>query len=64
MPQLILKNLLVVSPNVHAQFTHAPVRETFDEEGWLREVSFNSENYKVTQAIDNLSKVFFKAVYE
>lgn len=59
-----LKNLLVVSPNVHVQFTHAHIKEIFDKEGWLREVFFNEENFKVTQAIDKITKDFFKEIYE
>lgn len=31
-----LKNLLVVSPNIHAQFTYAIAEEFFDVNGWLR----------------------------
>lgn len=59
-----LKNLLVVSANIHVQFTHARLKETFDKDGWLREVNLNDENFKVTQAIDNISKDFFKEIYE
>jgi hypothetical protein len=59
-----LKNLLVVSANVHAQFTFAPLKEVFDNEGWLREISFHDENHKVTQAIDKISTSFFKETYE
>jgi len=36
-----VKNVLVVSPNVHAQFTFAAVDQTFDEAGWLPQVKFN-----------------------
>jgi hypothetical protein len=59
-----LKNLLVVSPNVHVQFTFAHVKEIFDTEGWLREVFFNEENFKVTQTIDKIAKDFYKEIYE
>lgn len=58
------KNLLVVSPNVHVQFTPTHLKETFDENGWLREVNFNNEKFKVTQAIDKIEKDFYKEIYE
>ncbi len=49
------KNLLVVSPNIHAMFTHANCVEYFDNDGWLRKVKFNDEEFNVYQAIDNFS---------
>jgi hypothetical protein len=59
-----IKNILVVSPNVHAQFTHANCEEFFDDEGWLREVKFNETKYKVRQFIDDIKKrEFIKQVY-
>jgi hypothetical protein len=58
-----LKNLLVVSPNVHAQFTHANVEEFFDKEGWLRKVKFNDDEFFVRQAVDFITKEYFKEVH-
>ncbi len=58
-----LKNLLLVSPNVHAQFTHAHVRRFFDDEGWLRRVRFNDRQYTVYQMLDNIQKPFEKEVH-
>ncbi len=58
-----IKNLLVVSPNIHAQFTHANKEEFFDEEGWLRKVKFNQDQYFVNQIIDKLPKEFEKEVH-
>jgi len=58
-----LKNLLVVCPNVHAQFDFAHVEEYFDNEGWLRKVRFNKEEHAVKQFIDNLPKKFLKEVH-
>jgi hypothetical protein len=58
------KNLLVVSPNIHAMFTHANCEEYFDNEGWLRKVRFNHEEFNVYQAIDNIKdKDFLKDVH-
>jgi hypothetical protein len=57
------KNLLVVSPNVHAQFTYANLEQIFDSEGWLRYVKFNNDNYSVFQIIDKLPKFFEKQVH-
>jgi len=51
-----IKNLLVVSPNVHAQFTYANCEEFFDEEEWLRRVKFNEIEYGVKQFIDEIKK--------
>ncbi|MFH1861974.1 MAG: HNH endonuclease signature motif containing protein [bacterium] len=47
-----LKNLLVVCPNIHAQFTYADHEDFFDEAGWLRHVIFNKTKYKAKQFID------------
>lgn len=49
-----VRNVLVVSPNVHAQFTYAAVDQHFDESGWLRRVAFNGEDHSVFQIIDEL----------
>jgi hypothetical protein len=51
-----LKNLLVVSPNIHAQFTHAKVKEYYDEHGWLRKARLNDQEYIVYQVIDKVPK--------
>lgn len=59
-----LKNLLVVSPNIHAQFTHCELEQIFDESGWLRKVKFNNENYvDVFQIIDSFPKIFEKEIH-
>ena len=59
-----IKNLLVVCPNVHAQFTHANAVPYFDkEDGWLRQVSFNGTFHNVFQKIDVLQKTFTKEVH-
>lgn len=57
------KNLLVVCPNVHAQFTYANLSQHFDEEGWLRNVKFNNEKHLVNQKIDELPKNFEKEIH-
>lgn len=57
------KNLLVVSPNVHAQFTYANLEQSLDNVGWLRRVKFNDNEYKVRQIIDTLPKVFEKEIH-
>lgn len=58
-----MKNLLVVSPNIHAQFTHAIVRQHFDKDGWLRRVKFKEKDFVVHQIIDNLPKKFEKEIH-
>lgn len=58
-----IKNLLVVSPNVHAQFTYAFVEEFFDEDGWLRQVKFNREEFLVNHIIDKLPRKFEKEIH-
>ncbi|MBS4035725.1 MAG: HNH endonuclease [Ignavibacterium sp.] len=58
-----LKNLLVVSPNVHSQFTFAKLEQKFDEENWLRKVKFNDRTFSVFQMIDKLPKFFGKEVH-
>lgn len=57
------KNLLVVSPNVHSQFTYANIEEYFDTEGWLRKVKINTQSHKVFQIIDTLPKIFEKEIH-
>lgn len=58
-----LKNILVVSPNVHAQFTYANSKLFFDEQGWLRQVKFNDDSFKVYQIIDRISTIFEKEIH-
>ena len=58
-----IKNLLVVSPNVHAQFTYASLEQQFDDEGWLRGVRFNRQPFSVFQIIDKLPKRFDKELH-
>ena len=57
------KNLLVVSPNIHAQFTHAKVREYFDNDGWLRKVKLVDQEYPVFQFIDTIKEPFTKEIH-
>lgn len=57
------KNLVVVSPNIHAQFTHANLTQFFDNDGWLRKVRFNEETHSVFQIIDRLPKSFEKEIH-
>ncbi len=58
-----LKNVLVVSPNVHAQFTYAVVEEYFDGDGWLRRVKFNDQEFVVNHIIDKIPKRFEKEIH-
>ncbi|MGB4205833.1 MAG: hypothetical protein WBJ84_09485 [Bacteroidales bacterium] len=58
-----LKNLLVVSPNIHAQFTFANVEQYFDNDGWLRKVKFNQNEHTVYQIIDELPREFEKEIH-
>lgn len=58
-----LKNIVVVSPNTHAQFTHALVEEYFDDDGWLRRVKFNDMTFQVNQVIDLIPENFEKEVH-
>lgn len=58
-----LKNLLVVSPNIHAQFTYANVRQIFDGDGWLRTVRFDKDEFNVNHIIDSLPIRFHKEVH-
>lgn len=58
-----LKNLLVVSPNVHAQFSYAVVEDFFDQEGWLRRVRFNGRNFHVNHVIDKIANKFEKEIH-
>lgn len=57
------KNLLVVSPNTHAQFTYSKIEQKFDNDGWLREVKFNNESFSVFQIINDLPEHFEKEVH-
>lgn len=57
------KNLLVVSPNIHAQFTFSKVTHYFDSENWLRRVSFNDKDYPVFQIIDKIKYNFHKVLH-
>jgi hypothetical protein len=58
-----VKNVLVVSPNVHAQFTHAEVEHAVDEAGWLRRVKFNGEGHEVFQIVDRLPVAYKKEIH-
>lgn len=58
-----IKNLLVVSPNIHAKFTYSRLKQIFDEDGWLRQVFFTNVKFTVSQIIDSLSKDFNKEVH-
>lgn len=58
-----IKNILVVSPNAHAQFTYAFVEENFDNDGWLRRVKFNNKVFLVNHIIDKIPKKFEKEVH-
>ncbi len=60
-----LKNLLVVSPNIHAQFTYSKKDEYFDDDGWLRKVKFNNESFNIFQFFDKIkNKKFLKEVHQ
>jgi len=58
-----IKNILAVSPNVHAQFTYALIEESFDNDGWLRGVKFNDKIFMVKHIIDKIPKKFEKEVH-
>jgi hypothetical protein len=60
-----IKNLLVVCPNIHAQFTYANVYLKFDNEGWLHKVKLNETEFTVIQKIRDYYKKtkFDKHVY-
>jgi len=58
-----IKNLLVVSPNIHAQFTYTEPEHYFDSDSWLRKVKLNDNAYTVFQIIDKLPKYFEKEVH-
>jgi len=58
-----IKNILVISPNIHAQFTYAFVKEFFDNDGWLRRVKFNDKMFVVNHIIDKIPKRFEKEVH-
>ena len=57
------KNIVVVSPNVHAQFTWAEVKELMDESGWLRKVWFNGDAHDVFQIVDQIPDQYHKEVH-
>jgi len=56
-----IKNLLIVSANIHRQFTYSNFEQSFDENGWLRKVNFvdDSREYNVNQMIDKFNKKEF-----
>ncbi len=58
-----IKNLLVVSPNIHAQFTYTEPEHYFDSDSWLRKVKLNDNAYTVFQIIDKLPKYFEKEIH-
>jgi len=58
-----VKNLLVVCPNIHAQFTFSNVEHFYDEENWLRKVAFNHQEFGVFQKIDAMPKFFEKEIH-
>jgi len=59
-----VKNLLVVCPNIHAQFTSANIKkQVFDEKGWLRKVEFDDSFFNVFQIIDKMEKRFEKEMH-
>lgn len=59
------KNLLVVSPNIHAQFTFGNYQNYFDDEGWLRKVDFDGKIYEINQLLDKIKPLEFKkTIYE
>lgn len=58
-----IKNILVVSSNIHVQFTYAFVEENFDKDGWLRQVKFNDKIFVVKHIIDKIPKIFEKEVH-
>ena len=58
-----LKNLLVVSPNIHRQFEYSRKKEIFDEYGWIRKVFFNQTEFKVFQIIDVIQSKFTKEIH-
>lgn len=57
------KNILVVCPNCHAQFTYAKINQYFSNK-WLTKVRFNEREFKVYQAIsDELLIYNYKTIY-
>jgi hypothetical protein len=58
-----IKNLLLVCPNTHAQFTYAKVDHFFDEGGWLRRVRFNGQPFDIYHAIDAAKLSHYKEVH-
>ena len=43
------KNLLLVCPNCHKQFTYALQKQYFSEDKWLTKVIFTNRQYNVKQ---------------
>jgi len=58
------ENLLVVSPNIHAQFTYRDHTNFFDDHGWLIRVDFGDRIYEVNQQLNKLDRSFKKTIYE
>jgi hypothetical protein len=58
-----LKNIVVICPNVHAQFGYSRLKEYYDNDGWLRRVQFDGNSYNVTQYVDSLPKKYSKEVH-
>jgi hypothetical protein len=58
------KNLLVVCPNIHAQFTYGNYKNYFNEDGWLEEVDFDGNLFKVKQVLKDVNTTFEKVIYE
>ena len=56
------KNLLVVSPNIHAQFTYGRYENYYDKEGWLRKVYLCGTSYNVFQQLDKISNQRFEKI--
>lgn len=59
-----VKNVLVVSPNIHAQFTFTDPKLYFDNQGWLRKVKFKDKTFPVFQIIDKLPQSFYKEIHQ
>ena len=49
--------------NIHAQFTYANLEEFFDEQGWLRRVKFNNDEFIVNQIVDNIPIKYEKEIH-
>ncbi len=55
---------IVVSPNIHAQFTYRDHTNFFDNQGRLIRVDFGDQVYEVNQKLNELDKSFKKTIYE